>query len=105
MRKIIFTAAFLIVITAAYFFYNCMTTVIADDKGKCTKAECPEYSDCQKQCDEHCDNKCKNCTIQCDKQCDNKEQTQINNCQKSNCQLNSGCGQNNHSPAIIKINK
>jgi len=107
MKKIIFVASFLVVITLAFFFYNSRTTVIADDKGKCNQTECPKYADCQKQCDKQCDNKGGDCSTQCENKCDNK---QMNNCQKINCQQNSGCGQNMsqqniQAPAIIKINK
>lgn len=111
MRKIIITAAFLAVFATAFFFYNSQTAVIAEDKdGKCCNTECTNYADCQKQCDEQCNKMCEDCTRHCVEKCNKGGQSQMNNCQKANCQQNSGCGQNmsqqnNMSPAIIKISK
>jgi len=96
MKKIIFLAVFIVMIAGAFFFYNSQKSVIADDKdGKCSNTECPKYSDCQKQCDKQCEKKCDD--GKCEKKCDSKKegQSQMNNCPKSNCQQNTGCGSKN----------
>ena len=56
MKKTIFIAVFIVMITGAFFFYN--TRSIADDKdGKCCTGQCMKTEKCQKECKSECSTK------------------------------------------------
>jgi hypothetical protein len=111
MKKIIFAAAFILILTGAFLFWNSQRSVADDKDGKCCNTECPKYADCDKKCNIQCDSlktcckkecdkkseecmkKCETKSEECMKKCTpkNEGQSQMNNCPKTNCQPKSGC--------------